>query len=157
MDLPLQRRTGFENWRHQRKKGGRKDELILVATFDLTNDRNLCVFRSDGVFGNHRRAIIPQNMIYDFMSEKRISVTEAARNFAGLRQSRSHPEGNFVCSECSPVARLVPDAEKNLLGSRLAEALGEAELGPRTEAKGLSTEIMESAQKTFKAPMDKWR
>ena len=30
-------------------------ELLRVAAMIARNDRNLCVFRPDGVFGNHKR------------------------------------------------------------------------------------------------------
>src|SRR5437588_4268762 len=43
---------GFENWRLTRRKGRRKG--AHRSHHDLTNEQNLCVFRSDGVFGSHR-------------------------------------------------------------------------------------------------------
>ncbi len=90
------------------------------------------------------------------MSEKRISVTEAARNFADCVNRAHYQRVTFVLlKNGSPVARLVPDAEKICLGRDLAEALGEAEL-PKDEARAWYRDL-ESAQKTFKAPMDKWR
>jgi len=55
-----------------------------------------------------------------------------------------------------PVARLYQMLKKICLGRDLAEALGEAELALRTR-QGPGTEIWKSAQKTFKAPMDKRR
>src|SRR6266436_3899468 len=53
-DLRLQRRTASKTGGYQSEKGDEK-RAHFGSHHDLTNDRNLCVFRSDGVFGNHRR------------------------------------------------------------------------------------------------------
>ena len=55
MDLHLQSGTGSKTGGYQSKKGDEKREReIVVAAMIARNDRNLCVFRPDGVFGNHR-------------------------------------------------------------------------------------------------------
>jgi hypothetical protein len=51
----LQGCTGSKTRSYQREKGD-GNGAHRGSYHDLTNDRNLCVFRSDGVFGNHRMA-----------------------------------------------------------------------------------------------------
>jgi hypothetical protein len=52
-DLRLQGRTGSKTRGHQGKKGDEK-RAHRGSHHDLTSDRNLFVFRSDGIFGSHR-------------------------------------------------------------------------------------------------------
>jgi len=54
-DLRLQGRTGSKTGGYQSEKGDEK-RAHRGSHHDLTNDRNLFVFRSDGVFGSHSRA-----------------------------------------------------------------------------------------------------
>ena len=51
-DLRLQGRTGSKTGGHQSAKGDEK-RVHRDSHHDLTNDRNLFVFRSDGIFGSH--------------------------------------------------------------------------------------------------------
>jgi len=51
-DLRLQGRTGLETGGYQSEKGN-ENRAHRGRYHDLTNDRNLCLFRLDGVFGNH--------------------------------------------------------------------------------------------------------
>jgi hypothetical protein len=51
-DLRLQSGTGSESGDYQSEKSDEK-RAHRGSYHDLTNDRNLCVFRWDGVFGNH--------------------------------------------------------------------------------------------------------
>ena len=51
-DLRLQGRTGSKTGDHQSEKGDEK-RAHRGSHHDLTNDRNLFVFRSDGIFGSH--------------------------------------------------------------------------------------------------------
>src|SRR5258708_2409262 len=51
-DLRLQRCTGPKTGGYQSEKGDEK-RAHYGSHHDLTNDRNPCVFRSDGVSGNH--------------------------------------------------------------------------------------------------------
>ena len=51
-DLRLQGGTGSKTGRYQSEKGDKK-RAPRGSHHDLTNDRNLCVFRSDRVFGKH--------------------------------------------------------------------------------------------------------
>src|SRR5664279_5700644 len=53
-DLRLQGSTSSKTGGYQSKKGDEK-RAHRGSHHDLTNDRNLCVFRSDGIFGNHNR------------------------------------------------------------------------------------------------------
>src|SRR5437588_4893696 len=57
-DLRLQGRTGLETGGYQSEKGN-ENRAHRGRYHDLTNDRNLCLFRLDGVFGNHRRTSPP--------------------------------------------------------------------------------------------------
>jgi len=51
-DLRLQGRTGSNTGGYQSEKGDKK-RVHRGSHHDLTNDRNLFVFRSDGLFGSH--------------------------------------------------------------------------------------------------------
>jgi hypothetical protein len=51
-DLRLQGGTGSKTGGYQSEKGDEK-RAHRGSHHDLTNDRNVCVFRWDGVFGNH--------------------------------------------------------------------------------------------------------
>ena len=53
-DLRLQGSTSSKTGGYQSKKGDEK-RAHRGSHHDLTNDRNPCVFRLDGIFGNHRR------------------------------------------------------------------------------------------------------
>src|SRR5580700_11601192 len=46
-------RHEFENWTLPERKGRRKESSSRYHQ-DLMNARNLCIFSSDGVFGNHK-------------------------------------------------------------------------------------------------------
>ena len=89
------------------------------------------------------------------MKKTRITVTEAARNFADC-VNRVHYQGvSFVLvKNGEPFARLVPDEEKVCTGRDLAEALANVEL-PKDEAKAWVRELR-AARKKLKAPVDKW-
>ena len=56
-DLRLQRCTGPKTGGYQSEKGDEK-RAHYGSHHDLTNDRNPCVFRSDGVSGNHRPPVV---------------------------------------------------------------------------------------------------
>ena len=56
-NLGLHGSTGSKTGSYQSEKGDEK-RVHRGSHHDLTNDRNLCVFRSDGVFGNHRFQIV---------------------------------------------------------------------------------------------------
>src|SRR5271169_822670 len=51
-DLRLQGSTSSKTGGYQSEKGDEK-RAHRGSHHDLTNDRNPCVFRSDGIFGNH--------------------------------------------------------------------------------------------------------
>ena len=90
------------------------------------------------------------------MRRKTISVTEAARNFADCVNRAHYQNITFILlKNGSPVARLVPDAEKTCTGRELAETLAGIEL-PAKEAAAWHRDL-QTARKTLKAPMDKWR
>jgi antitoxin (DNA-binding transcriptional repressor) of toxin-antitoxin stability system len=90
------------------------------------------------------------------MKTTAISVTEAARNFADCVNRAHYQSVTFVLlRNGSPVARLVPDAERVCTGRDLAEALATAEL-PEDEARAWHRDL-QAARKKLKAPGDKWR
>ena len=51
-DLRLQGGTGLKTGGYQGEKGDEK-RAHRGSEHDRTNDRNLCIFRSDGIFGKH--------------------------------------------------------------------------------------------------------
>jgi antitoxin (DNA-binding transcriptional repressor) of toxin-antitoxin stability system len=87
---------------------------------------------------------------------KKISVTEAARNFADCVNRAHYQNVTFVLlKNGAPVARLVPDNEKTCTGRDLAAALAEATL-PDAEAAGWHRDL-QTARKILTPPADKWR
>ena len=90
------------------------------------------------------------------MKKTTISVTEAARNFADCVNRAHYQNVTFVLIKNGvPVARLVPDNEKVCTGRDLVEALDRAEL--KTEEFKSWRRDLQTARKTLKAPVDKWR
>ena len=94
------------------------------------------------------------------MSEKAISVTEAARNFADC-VNRAHYQGmTFVLHKNGvPVARIVPEEGRPRTGREIAAALRVAlkdvHLGEEEATAWLHD--LEEARKTQPPPVDKWQ
>jgi antitoxin (DNA-binding transcriptional repressor) of toxin-antitoxin stability system len=85
-----------------------------------------------------------------------ISVTEAARNFADCVSRAHYQNVTFVLLKGgSPVARIVPDAEKVCTGSDLATAISHVKL-PVEEERNWSRDLRQ-ARKTLGRVSDKWR
>jgi prevent-host-death family protein len=85
-----------------------------------------------------------------------ISVTEAARNFADCVNRVRYQNVSFVLlKNGTPVARLVPEAEKVCLGRNLAKVLRRVEL-PTEEAVAWNRDL-KKARKRLKPQPDKWR
>ena len=90
------------------------------------------------------------------MKNRKITVTEAARNFADCINRAHYQNVSFVLlKNGTAVARLVPDKESVCTGRELAEALAAVEL-PEKEAR-LWRRDLQVARKALKAPTDKWR
>lgn len=87
---------------------------------------------------------------------KVISVTEAARNFADCVNRAHYQNVTFVLvrNGC-PVARIVPDGNKQCTGPALAEALAHVELS-KDEAKAWYKDLRD-ARKALRPPRDRWR
>jgi antitoxin (DNA-binding transcriptional repressor) of toxin-antitoxin stability system len=89
------------------------------------------------------------------MKKTRITVTEAARNFADCINRVHYQNVTFVLlKNGEPFARLAPD-EKVCTGRDLAEALSKVNL-PSAEARAWGRDLR-TARKRLKAPADKWR
>ena len=90
------------------------------------------------------------------MSEKAISVTEAARNFADC-VNRAHYQGmTFVLHKNGvPVARIVPEERKPSTGRELAAALAKVKLSDEEFAAWRRD--LEEARKILIPPVDKWQ
>jgi len=90
------------------------------------------------------------------MKKTVISVTEAARNFADCINRVHYQNVSYVLlKNGSPVARLVPAAEKTCSGRDLAEALRKLDL-PTDEAIAWNRDLRK-ARKALKPPADRWR
>jgi antitoxin (DNA-binding transcriptional repressor) of toxin-antitoxin stability system len=90
------------------------------------------------------------------MRETTISVTDAARNFADCVNRAHYQNITFVLlKNGSPVARLAPDQEKVCAGHDLAGALAKTGLA-EDEAAAWHRDL-QTARKTLKTPVDKWR
>ena len=90
------------------------------------------------------------------MRRTTICVTEAARNFADCINRAHYQNVTFVLLKNGlPFARLGPELEKVCLGRDLAQALAKTEL-PDEEARAWRRDL-QTARKTLKTPVDKWR
>ena len=90
------------------------------------------------------------------MKKTRISVTEAARNFADCVNRAHYQNITFVLvKNGTAVARLEPESEKVCTGRELAEVLESAAL-TEAEAKAWHRDL-HTARKALKAPVDRWR
>jgi antitoxin (DNA-binding transcriptional repressor) of toxin-antitoxin stability system len=86
----------------------------------------------------------------------RISVTEAARNFADCVNRAHYQNVTFILLKNGvPFARLVPENEKLGLGRDLAAVLAKTAL-PKSEARAWHRDLR-AALKTLKLPADRWR
>jgi antitoxin (DNA-binding transcriptional repressor) of toxin-antitoxin stability system len=86
----------------------------------------------------------------------RITVTEAARNFADCVNRVHYQNMSFVLLKNGrPFARLVPENEKHCSGRDLAAALTDTELPP-AEARAWHRDL-KAARKNLKTPRDKWQ
>ena len=90
------------------------------------------------------------------MSEKAITVTEAARNFADC-VNRAHYQGmTFILHKNGvPVARIVPEAHKASTGRSIAEALANVRL--TDEEFAAWRHDLEEGRKILLPPEDKWQ
>lgn len=90
------------------------------------------------------------------MKKTRITVTEAARNFADCINRVHYQNASFVLMKNGePFARLVPDSEKMCSGRDLAEALAKTGL-PENEARAWRRDL-HAARRRLRPPADKWR
>lgn len=90
------------------------------------------------------------------MRKRRITVTEAARNFADCVNRAHYQNVSFVLlKNGTAVARLVPDEESVCTGRELAEGL--AEVGLREKQARLWRRDLQVARKALKTPTDRWR
>ncbi|HTB92344.1 MAG TPA: hypothetical protein VK728_05905 [Candidatus Sulfotelmatobacter sp.] len=90
------------------------------------------------------------------MKKTKISVTDAARNFADCVNRTHYQRLSFVLvKNGKAVAQLVPDGEKVCLGRDAAEALAKVKLSPK-EASAWRRDL-KAGRKILKTPTDKWR
>jgi antitoxin (DNA-binding transcriptional repressor) of toxin-antitoxin stability system len=90
------------------------------------------------------------------MKKTRITVTDAARNFADCVNRVHYQNVAFVLvKNGQPFARLVPENEKVCTGRDLAEALAKTGL-PEDEARAWRRDLR-TARRGLKTPADKWR
>jgi antitoxin (DNA-binding transcriptional repressor) of toxin-antitoxin stability system len=90
------------------------------------------------------------------MKSRKITVTEAARNFADCVNRAHYQNVSFVLlKNGTAVARLVPEKESVCTGRELARALAEVQL-PENEAL-LWRRDLQLARKALRGPTDKWR
>jgi antitoxin (DNA-binding transcriptional repressor) of toxin-antitoxin stability system len=90
------------------------------------------------------------------VKKTRITVTEAARNFADCVNRAHYQNVTFVLlKNGEPFARLMPDSERVCVGRDLAEALANANL-PENDAKAWHHDLR-AARRVLKTPANKWR
>lgn len=90
------------------------------------------------------------------MSEKTITVTEAARNFTDCVNRAHFQNTTFVLIKNGvPFARLVPAGEPVCKGKDLAAVLATVPLSAK-EAQAWQRDL-KAARKKLKAPTDKWQ
>ena len=89
------------------------------------------------------------------MSDTRISVTAAVRNFADCVNRVHYQNESFVLLKNGvPFARLVPAGEQVCHGGDLADALAAVELSPADARAWLRD--LKAARKKLKPPCDAW-
>jgi len=90
------------------------------------------------------------------MKRTKITVTEAARNFADCVNRVHYQRTSYVLlKNGKPMARLEPEEEKVCRGREAAEALAKVRLTPE-EAAAWRRDL-KAARKFLKPPIDKWR
>jgi antitoxin (DNA-binding transcriptional repressor) of toxin-antitoxin stability system len=90
------------------------------------------------------------------MKKTKITVTEAARNFADCVNRVHYQHVTFVLRKNGePFAGLVPDNEKVCVGRDLAEVLAKAKLD-ESEARAWHRDLR-AARKVLKAQANTWR
>jgi prevent-host-death family protein len=90
------------------------------------------------------------------MHKTKITVTEAARNFADVVNRARYQNASFVLTKNGEaVAQIVPAKEKVCTGRELAEVLATTHLSER-EARAWRHDL-KAARKQLKPPEDKWR
>lgn len=90
------------------------------------------------------------------MRKIKITVTEAARNFADCVNRARYQNASFVLTKNGEaVAQIIPAKEKVCTGKELAEVLAKVRLSKR-EARAWRGDL-KAARRQLKAPVDKWR
>jgi prevent-host-death family protein len=90
------------------------------------------------------------------MQETKISVTEAARNFADCVNRVRYQNASFVLlKNGEPVAKIVPSTEKVCTGRDLAAALSKTDL-TLEESRAWSRDL-KAAREMLLPPEDKWK
>jgi antitoxin (DNA-binding transcriptional repressor) of toxin-antitoxin stability system len=90
------------------------------------------------------------------MKKTRITVTEAARNFAECINRARYQNTEFVLlRNGKPVARITPENDKVCTGLALAEAVGQA--GVSTDEARSWHKDLATARKRLIAPKNKWQ
>jgi prevent-host-death family protein len=90
------------------------------------------------------------------MKKETISVTEAARNFAEcVNRVRYQGMTIVLLKNGKPVARLVPEGEKQTSVQKLAAALRKFNLTPE-EARAWQRDLR-AARRSLRPPAGKWR
>ena len=90
------------------------------------------------------------------MKETRITVTEAARNFADCINRAHYQRVTFVLlKNGKAVARILPEPAKVCTGKDLVDALSATELSTE-EARRWRKDLKE-ARKALRPPAEKWR
>jgi antitoxin (DNA-binding transcriptional repressor) of toxin-antitoxin stability system len=88
--------------------------------------------------------------------EKRITVTEAARNFADCVNRAHYQNVTFVLLKSGiPMARIVPHGDKTSTGRDIAAAIAGVKLS--AEERRAWRRDLESARKALKPVTNKWR
>jgi prevent-host-death family protein len=90
------------------------------------------------------------------MKEQAISVTEAARNFADCINRARYQGTTFVLHKNGvPVARIVPEQEKESTGRSISEALARVQVSD--EELAAWRRDLKKARKILVSPVDRWQ
>ncbi len=82
-DLRLQGSTGSKTGGHQSEKGNEK-RAHRGSQHDLTNDWNVCVFTSDGVFGIHTTESLPRDWACTDVGDRRRDIENKVKRLKRL-------------------------------------------------------------------------
>jgi len=136
-DLRLQGGTGSKTGRYQSEKGDKK-RAHRGSHHDLTNDRNLCVFRSDRVFGKHRYLIKNSAHKELLQTIRTVHAGKKALSPEASQEVASHATDDTLTPAEVAVLRLIADGSAN---KQIADQLSISEETVKSRVKNILSKL----------------